>query len=104
MLTRFLASLAPCLAPALACAQDPADQLAPPVRLEAAGRPIDTEVGHAHPLVCDWDGDGRNDLLVGQFGGGKLWIYRNDGSNAAPALAAGTLFQDGQPHGTVPTG
>ena len=47
----------------------------PPVRLEAAGKPIDTEVGHAAPLVYDFDGDGVQDLLVGQFGGGVLWIY-----------------------------
>ena len=47
-------------------------QFAPPVRLEAAGKPIDTDVGHAAPLVVDFDGDGKNDLLVGQFGEGKI--------------------------------
>ena len=44
-----------------------------PVRLEAAGKPIDTEIGHAAPFVCDFDGDGLKDLLVGQFGDGILW-------------------------------
>ena len=81
-----------------------AGDLAPPVRVEAGGAPIDTEVGHAAPYVTDWDGDGVNDLLVGQFGGGALWIFRNEGTNAAPKLAAGAKFKEGGPEGRVPTG
>jgi hypothetical protein len=57
-------------------------ELLPPVRLQAAGKPIDTAVGHAAPFVGDFDGDRINDLLVGQFGEGLLWIYRNAGSKA----------------------
>jgi hypothetical protein len=87
-----------------AAAAGAADELAPPVRLEAGGKPIDTEIGHAAPLVVDWDGDGKRDLLVGQFGGGKLWIFRNEGTDAAPRLAGGRLFKDGAKEGTVPTG
>src|ERR1700756_1545524 len=79
-------------------------ELAPPVRIEAAGKPIDTDVGHAAPFVGDFDGDGVNDLIVGQFGDGILWIYRNEGSNAAPRLAAGVKFKDGKKEGQVPTG
>jgi hypothetical protein len=85
-------------------ADDPADALAPPVRIEAAGRPIDTEVGHAAPFVGDFDGDGVNDLLVGQFGQGILWIYRNEGTDRRPKLAAGVKFQEGRAEGRVPTG
>jgi hypothetical protein len=80
------------------------DELAPPVRLEAAGKPIDTDVGHAAPFVYDWDGDGVKDLLVGQFGGGALWIFRNEGTNAAPKLAAGVKFKQGAKDGVVPSG
>jgi hypothetical protein len=80
------------------------DELAPPVRIEAAGKPIDTEVGHAAPFVYDWDGDGVRDLLVGQFGGGVLWIFRNEGTNAQPKLAAGVKFKQGAKDGTVPSG
>jgi hypothetical protein len=83
---------------------DPAAELAAPVRLEAGGKPIDTDVGHAAPFVPDWDGDGKRDLLVGQFGGGILWIFRNEGTDAAPRLAAGTKFKGGSKDGTVPTG
>jgi hypothetical protein len=59
------------------------DELALPVRLEADGRPIDTDVGHAAPFVTDFDGDGVQDLLVGQFGSGLLWFYRNEGAPQA---------------------
>ncbi len=79
-------------------------ELASPVRLEAAGKPIDTDIGHAAPFVCDFDGDGVKDLLVGQFGDGILWIYRNEGTNAEPKLAAGVKFKDGKEDGRVPSG
>ena len=79
-------------------------ELEPPVRLESAGKPIDTETGHASPFVCDYDGDGVQDLLVGQFGNGQLWIYHNEGTNAEPQLAAGVKFKDGEEDGRVPNG
>jgi hypothetical protein len=85
-------------------APDHAGELMPPVRLEAAGKPIDTDVGHAAPSVADFDGDGVNDLLVGQFGDGILWVFKNVGTNANPKYAKGVKFKDGGPDGRVPTG
>jgi hypothetical protein len=85
-------------------ADGPPGELAPPTRLEAAGKPIDTEVGHAGPFVGDFDGDGVADLLVGQFGGGILRIYRNEAKSGPPKLVAGVKFKDGNPDGRVPTG
>ena len=83
----------------------PSAELAAPVRLEAAGKPIDAmEIGHAAPFVCDFDGDGLKDLLVGQFKDGLLWIYRNEGTNSEPKLAAGVKFKEGQEDGRVPCG
>lgn len=78
--------------------------LAEPIRLEAAGKPIDTEIGHAAPFVCDFDGDGLKDLLVGQFGEGLLRIYRNEGTNSEPKLAASVKFKEGKEDGRVPSG
>jgi hypothetical protein len=78
--------------------------LAPPVRIEAAGQAIDTDVGHAAPFVGDIDGDGIQDLLVGQFGQGILWVYRNRGTNAQPVLEPRVEFQAGGKEGRVPSG
>jgi hypothetical protein len=85
-------------------AGEPAKELLPPIRVEAAGRPIDTAVGHAAPFVGDFFGDGKKHLLVGQFGEGLLWVYRNIGTPTEPKFAAGIKFKDGNPDGRVPTG
>jgi len=57
--------------------------LAPPVRLLAAGQPINVDVGHAAPFVAYLRGDGKQVLLVGQFGEGKLRLYPIVGSHSA---------------------
>lgn len=85
-------------------AAEPVVEFEQPVRLKAGGEFIDVEIGHAAPLVEDMDGDGLKDLLVGQFGGGKLWIFPNQGSNKEPKFGHGKLFKEGGPEGTVPTG
>ena len=90
-----------CLLPAFSLS---AAEFEKPIRLQGGGEFIDTEIGHAAPFVGDFDGDGTRDLLVGQFGGGQLWIYRNEGTNAKAVLAKGRLFKEGKPEGTVPTG
>jgi hypothetical protein len=83
---------------------DGSGDLLAPVRLEVHGKPIDTEIGHAAPFVGDIDGDGNRDLLVGQFGGGILWVFKNTGTNVEPKFAAGVKFKDGAEDGRVPTG
>ena len=65
---------------------------APPVRLRAAAvagegdtvATADTYVktespGYAAPCWHDVDGDGKKDLAVGQFAGGKVMLYRGLG-------------------------
>src|SRR5262249_50018475 len=51
------------------------DDLAPPVKILAGGQAINVDIGHAAPFFADIDGRGVKDLLVGQFGDGKLRIY-----------------------------
>ncbi|MDP6539388.1 MAG: hypothetical protein QF903_11030 [Planctomycetota bacterium] len=97
----------------------------PPVRLEAGGAPIDVTVGHAAPLVMDFDGDGLRDLLVGEFGEGtfpperlpadvgplardsfalgKLRVYRNVGSAQAPRFEDFQYLRAGKEHASIPT-
>lgn len=51
----------------------------------------------AWPCICDWDGDGDHDLLIG---GGYGWprIVINEGSNQRPAYAEPKLIHaDGKP-------
>jgi hypothetical protein len=56
-------------------------------QLRAGGKPLEVD-GDAGPFACDWDGDGKLDLLVGS-GDGSVWFYRNVGSGKEPELAAG---------------
>jgi hypothetical protein len=91
-------------ATSLAGPASPENELAPPFRVEANGKPIDVAIGHAAPLMTDFDGDGKLDLLVGQFGDGKLHIYKNTGTAAAPKLGAFAWFMAGGSEGKVPSG
>jgi hypothetical protein len=74
------------------------------VRLEVAGKPIDVSVGHAAPFVVDWDGDGRQDLLVGEFGTGGVTLFRNVGAKGAPRLESAGFLKAGTADATVPSG
>jgi len=78
-----------------------AADLAPPVRITAGGVPIDVD-GHAAPFLGDFNGDGRNDLLVGQNIGGRLRIYRNTGTNARPKFDSFEWFKAGERIACVP--
>jgi hypothetical protein len=83
-------------------------EFAEPFRLKAADQWIDTEIGHAAPFIADFTGDGVNDLLVGQFGDGKLKIYRNVGDLQTPRYDSETWFRIGDQaegdFGKIPAG
>jgi hypothetical protein len=58
--------------------------LAPPAPILAAGKPISVQVGHAAPNWRDMNGDGLADLVVGQFGEGRIRVYLNVGTRTEP--------------------
>jgi hypothetical protein len=78
--------------------------LAPPVAVLAGGKAIDVDVGHAAPFVADLMGEGKPQLLVGQFGEGKLRVYRNVGSAKAPRFERFEWFKAGGEVGKVESG
>ena len=51
--------------------------------------------GAPAPFVCDYDGDGKRDLLVGTGQEGYVYFYRNTNTDAAPILAPGVLLKVG---------
>ena len=101
--TLIAAALATCLFGADEPQKNSGELLAP-VMITAGDKPIDVEVGHAAPFVGDIDRDGKLDLLVGQFGGGKLRIYKNAGSNEKPTFDKFDWFMAGAELGVVPAG
>lgn len=79
-------------------------ELSEGIRIEADGGPIDVKVGHLVPVVADWDGDGKKDLLVGQFMEGKIRFYRNVGEDASPKFGDSRFIQAGGKDISVPCG
>ena len=85
----------------------PADEsatLSKPRLVRVEGEPIDVEVGHAAPLMRDWDGDGTLDLLVGQFGKGNLRVYSNSEKTGTPKLDEHIWAKAKKSRLKVPTG
>jgi hypothetical protein len=52
------------------------------------------------PVVADWDGDARHDLVLGA-GDGSVYWYRNVGTSKEPKLAAGKCLVPKSPTGLV---
>ena len=56
----------------------------------------------ATPAIVDWNNDGSRDLLVGNYTG-RLHLFLNQGTDALPDFAAGTLLELGGAELVVPT-
>jgi hypothetical protein len=74
-----------------------------PIRLAAEDGIIDSgsSWGHSGPWVVDVDGDGVQDLVVGDFSG-RFRFYRNTGTNQKPQYAKGVNLQAGGVDAQVP--
>ena len=71
-----------------------------PIRLSGGDKAVRVESpGYAAPCWADVDGDGKKDLLVGQFNKGKIRVYRNLGELK---FAAGKWLQAGGKLAEVP--
>jgi hypothetical protein len=82
----------------------PQPELKPPVILKAGAQPINVDIGHAAPFVGDFYGDGTMCLMVGQFGEGKLRVFKNVGTKTEPRFDKFDYFTAGGKVVTVPTG
>jgi hypothetical protein len=57
----------------------------------AGGKKIQIPYGDAAPVVADWDGDRKPDLIVGGGDGSVVW-FRNEGQPMEPKLAAAKVL------------
>ena len=53
------------------------------------------QVGNSCPCVYDWTGDEKKDLLIGQFTGGKIRLYENEGTDEAPVFNSFSYLKAG---------
>jgi hypothetical protein len=68
----------------------------PPVPIQANGVNINVGYGgNASPFMIDWDGDGNQDLLLGQFDQGRIRFYTNTGTNYNPTFGNFVYLQAG---------
>jgi hypothetical protein len=94
-----------CILGSLLTAANPVTgELAPPVLIQAGGRPINVDLGHAAPFMADVKNDGHMVLLVGQFDQGKLRLYPNVGTKKGPRFDRFEWFQVGGKDVTLPAG
>ncbi len=81
-----------------------AAEFQPGVKLQADGKNIDVRIGHLVPAVMDWNGDGKKDLIVGQFSGGQIRLYLNTGTDAKPVFKDFSYLTGGDKEIRLPAG
>jgi len=60
--------------------------LDPGVIIQDGGQQIMVDYGDSTPDFADWNGDGKKDLLVGQYLAGNIWFFANKGTAASPSF------------------
>lgn len=82
-------------------------QLRPPAHLRDGGSalcPGSPGFGYAVPCVTDWNGDGKQDLLVGYQPAGKIALYLNQGTREAPCFTNFSNLKAGSSEISYPSG
>ena len=74
------------------------------VRLEADSEVIDVKIGHLVPCATDWNNDGKKDLIVGQFDGGRIRLYVNHGTDSNPEFKDFSYLHAGGKEIRLPAG
>jgi hypothetical protein len=76
----------------------------PPVRVKAGDQFVAVEApGYACPTMADVDGDGKDDLVVGQFNQGHMQFCKNVAETGkAPKFAAAKWITSGNSRAVVP--
>jgi hypothetical protein len=64
--------------------------LVPGVSLQNGSAPLTVEGGYSTPTVADWNGDGKKDLIVGQYNYGNIWVFLNQGTDSSPVFNGGS--------------
>lgn len=92
------------LAPTLPDVPDSECRFESAFMLQADGKPVAVESpGYACPTIADVDGDDVDDLVVGQFSGGKMKWYRNTAKQTeAPEYSIGKWIQSNDQPAQVP--
>ena len=78
-------------------------ELANPIAIVANGEAIDIGgYGHSAPFYADMDADNVPDLLVGEFKGGQIRLYKNHGTTEAPAFKDFEYLKAGGEFAVIP--
>lgn len=80
------------------------DQFADPVRIKAGDEFVSVESpGYACPTMADVDGDGKDDLVIGQFSNGNMQFCKNvSTADAEPQFASPTWLKTNGERAIVP--
>lgn len=91
------------LVPSIFLATGPVEFVSSGFVTDLQGKPIDVGT-YAAPLLTDWDGDGLNDLLAGQFEEGRMRLYKGSGTPSEPVFDDFQYLRDGGGILSVPYG
>ncbi len=70
-----------------------APNFAPAQYIQSNGQPMLGDNVYTAADVCDWNADGKKDLLIGVFYNGNIWAFINQGTDSDPLFGPGVELQ-----------